>query len=330
MNIVFILGNGFDINLQLKTEYKHFLNFYNSNKAGEPLLKRLKKDISRNLSNWADFETELGRYTINFDSFEEFEIVYTDLLRQMDIFFKKVELDFDQFQLDDSNLIEYLKYPENYLPNAEKLKIGTFKANWNQNDWKLSIFTFNYTRTLEKYFNNITENVNLGDNGFKGNVILKNIYHIHGIPEKGFILGVNDESQILNKRLLSDSRFTDTFIKPDANTASALNIDIEFQERLTNANLICVYGSSLGATDNYWWKFIGKELLKAEDKRLIIFTYQKIDNYILSFKNNIYEKEVKRHFLKSTNLNIEEQELISSRIFVRTNTNIFKDLVVKN
>lgn len=47
MQILYIIGNGFDLNLGLKTSYKDFYDHYKSVDSSKNSINNLKKNISR-------------------------------------------------------------------------------------------------------------------------------------------------------------------------------------------------------------------------------------------------------------------------------------------
>ena len=65
MNIVWMLGNGFDLNLGLKTSYKDFYEYYLNVESNDAIVKQFKQDLSENLDTWADLEFVLGKYSEN-------------------------------------------------------------------------------------------------------------------------------------------------------------------------------------------------------------------------------------------------------------------------
>jgi len=64
MNIVYLIGNGFDLNLGLQTKYQHFYDYYLTHSEGNdsPHIKDLKDHIKNNRENWSDLEFALGDY----------------------------------------------------------------------------------------------------------------------------------------------------------------------------------------------------------------------------------------------------------------------------
>ena len=59
MNITFLIGNGFDINIGLKTRYTDFYPYF-IEKANDDNI--IKSWINPNDSNWADLEKSLGMH----------------------------------------------------------------------------------------------------------------------------------------------------------------------------------------------------------------------------------------------------------------------------
>ena len=88
MRITFMVGNGFDLGLGIKSSYDDFYNWYCKIPSGKPHIQQFKQDImadmDRNLLNdertWADFELGLGAYTANFtkETVEEFLDCFED------------------------------------------------------------------------------------------------------------------------------------------------------------------------------------------------------------------------------------------------------------
>ena len=67
MNITYLIGNGFDLNLGLKTKYADFLQEYRNIESGDLVIGKFKSDIANNLKHWADAESAFGEYTERFN-----------------------------------------------------------------------------------------------------------------------------------------------------------------------------------------------------------------------------------------------------------------------
>lgn len=64
MNILYILGNGFDIAQGMKTSYPDFYqHLKNNNNNNSKLLQQVLEDINENKTLWSDMEIALGKFT---------------------------------------------------------------------------------------------------------------------------------------------------------------------------------------------------------------------------------------------------------------------------
>ena len=63
MNVTFLIGNGFDLGIGLKTAYSDFYNVYCKSDSNDSLaVKKFKSEIQGNYENWSDFEAAFGEY----------------------------------------------------------------------------------------------------------------------------------------------------------------------------------------------------------------------------------------------------------------------------
>ena len=80
MQTVFLIGNGFDVNLGLKTRYTEFYDYYLNIPTKNENVKKLKLHLKENKSDfWSDLEIGLGKYTANLSSYEQVEEAYDDI-----------------------------------------------------------------------------------------------------------------------------------------------------------------------------------------------------------------------------------------------------------
>ena len=98
MNIVFLIGNGFDINVGLKTCYTDILTKYLKLKSADPRIVSFKKEIASNIEYWSDFEKRMGDYTKDFNEsnldemIDNYQFCINDFSRNMVRFLKKEEV----------------------------------------------------------------------------------------------------------------------------------------------------------------------------------------------------------------------------------------------
>lgn len=68
MNIVYLIGNGFDRNLGLKTSYQDFYQYYQQQPSSTEDILKIKQLMKNEPSEfWSDLELALGRITTEFD-----------------------------------------------------------------------------------------------------------------------------------------------------------------------------------------------------------------------------------------------------------------------
>lgn len=324
MNITFLIGNGFDINLGLKTTYQAFYKYYVKRKSENPLIDELKKNIKGDYKTWADLELALGNYTQYLKDREEFETIFEDIQESLAEYISIEEEKYSYDIADKKNtLYENLVYPERWLPLADSNQIRDFKNLWGTETWNINIITFNYSKILEKIFDFKFKNIVLMRRSGSES-ILRDIKHIHGYTDGNMILGVNDVSQISNIQFKDESDILDALIKPECNKALRHLIDKECEDIISSSQLICTYGLSIGDTDKVWWEKIGNHLLNIKNSLLLIFAWD--ENRISAnqrYKLNQRIRPFKNGFLSKTGLSETDIEKIANKIIVGHNTDLF-------
>lgn len=161
---VFIIGNGFDLNLGLKTSYKHFID---STNFKDLLLIKNKLCLYLNnkyeLQHWIDIENELKNYSKNI-----FNLEFRD--------------EFDQLAMA---LKKYLRKIDCSKINKSALAYEVVKEI-NMHD--CLFIDFNYTNSTE---------VVLSDLGLSDYQINDKVLKVHGSLKKDMIIvGVEDKADI--------------------------------------------------------------------------------------------------------------------------------------
>ena len=63
MIITFMIGNGFDVGLGMRSRFKDFFPVYLANSVSkEDDIKQLSEKIGDHYDTWADFELQMGRW----------------------------------------------------------------------------------------------------------------------------------------------------------------------------------------------------------------------------------------------------------------------------
>ena len=80
MNVLYIIGNGFDKAQGMKTSYPEFYHYLMENSDnGSNLLQQLKKDIDTDKELWSDMEEAFGKFTSKVETATDLENLYFEL-----------------------------------------------------------------------------------------------------------------------------------------------------------------------------------------------------------------------------------------------------------
>lgn len=318
MNILFVLGNGFDINLGLHTGYQDFYDYYLQQPSKDETVEELKEYLKEaRYSTWADMEKGLGTYTSKVETIDQMRTLYYDLGDRLRDYLKK---EYASFTLTDKMrdaINRGLIDPQSTLPPGMKDAINNFRRSNNQ--YFIDVISFNYTNTLEKILQPILNSNSLTQ--LNSQTYLRSIKHIHmQLEDEDVIMGVNDESQVLNKDLLNDD-LRGLLVKPYINQQLQNLIDTECLNLIREADLIYLFGVSLGETDLMWWQAIG-ERFRAHSIRIVLFAYDK--NNIIRNSERIYKySECKSVLFNRMGIEKPTKEQ-QNRVFVGYKTNLFK------
>lgn len=271
MNVLYILGNGFDKAQGMATSYPEFYKYLTENiKGGSPLLGKMKSAITENTELWSDMESGLGEFTSVTNNAEEFDNFYFELSEHLQNYLKKENEKFvpseklkNKFQSDFITISKYLG-----ALDKERYNAFIKKHNFSTND--ISVITFNYTDTLEKILN---LNTGVTTKSFSNGINLRNIIHLHGKLDRSIIIGVDNESQIKNKSFHSNEDIKDCLVKPQSNLVMKETRHLQCENLIAGAHVIVLFGVSLGDTDAHWWKLIGDNLVNRSNLAIIQHLY---------------------------------------------------------
>jgi hypothetical protein len=324
MKVLYLIGNGFDLNLGLNTSFEDFFEYYKNTISDEPLIQKLKENIKGKKKDWSDLEIAFGEYTKKFNTLEEFDLVFDNLKDELAIYLIQQQNNFDFEILNQKTFFNFLGNPESYLLPKDKNQIKNIFSKFGSSNWSLEISTFNYTSILDILIGKDKNNFSIGIRQNGQNVIFKRLVHIHGYLDNHMVLGVNDVDQIGNFHFKNNPVIINSIVKDKCNESYKLMTEQIVRNQISRANLIVIFGSSIGDTDKIWWEFVGKRL--TQDCILILF--KKGVNLRPRQEHKIfrYEKEIKNHFLEKTNLTEIEKSMIEDKIFIGLNTS-FLDLI---
>lgn len=334
MRITLLIGNGFDIGLGLETTYKAFLEKYvelpSKDDGITKFRKRLKGELqedSKNLhhAKWADCEAAKGEDTRNYDDADEFLAYWDDFFGELTDYLsiqnsrlmKEGYNDLGDLLWDDL-LTMHLS-----LGDKDKDTVLEHPDYFEKSQMVYNVVSFNYTKCFDALFS-AKEGKELRywvKGGTRYIARTGKIVHPHGTLEEGnLVFGVNDASQVENQVLLEDPRVFVDMIKGNACNACKSYQKDESVALIESADLIYVFGMSVGDSDREWWERIGQWLLGDSERLLILHKYKYKNGYITSLtpihKQSSAESEVRTRFLMQAGLDEEEAMRVSPQILI--------------
>jgi putative otitis media-associated P41 len=334
MNMLYLIGNGFDLNLGLPTRYSDFFEHYFNNEPQIPQatsqeisqIKKYKGLLSETIENnagdqqWKDLEIALGKFSSHFSDPKDFRFFYTDINLSLTNYLKQIS-PISPTENDIKKLIENILYPEHYLNEREKQTF--YKAIRRGNHWEANVISFNYTSSFEQICKDrLSFNTYYRRPSDTEHFSLKRILHIHGsLEENSILLGVDNTKQIDNADFKDNEDVTDLLVKPQGNKNIGNLIDETCHDLISNADLICLFGLSLGATDQTWWEDI-KERFISNSSVVLLYFYHDLHSGISIKSDGRSKRKARAHIVKALGLEGTEQDY-RDRIFVAVNCDMF-------
>ena len=330
MNVLYLIGNGFDLRLGLPTRYADFLEFYKGQtlKLGadrrrqEEAIKKYKERFfaemaereGRGEEQWKDLEIALGEFTTAFgDDADGFCDFYEDLNRSLEVYLSQCN-SFEPTPEEVEKFREDLTYPYRYFKPREEKELCALTI---AQAWYIDVISFNYTSSFECL---CQDALLVGEStyaeGHEGHpVIYQGVKHVHGsLGQGGILLGVDHGEQIANEQYRKNDDVADLLLKPQANEGRGTLVDEECLSLIAGADVICLFGLSLGPTDQMWWTAIKKRFLDNPGVILLYFHYDRSIDSTLNFDGR-KERRARQHLIDALGMEADQKDY-RDRIFV--------------
>jgi hypothetical protein len=281
MNVVVLIGNGFDIGMGLDTRYSDFINWYLQQKTLEdPIICQFREQIAQNKSTWADAERAFGQMSfseMSNDVVHAAQLCLSDFQRNLCAYLDEQNARFKKEKVTDKlreqfrkTLIELLK--EIRAKKCQELRLFDFNAA----HLNITPINFNYTFAFDELIGFDKRNI-LGETQRNPPVIshatFNECIHVHGDLKNpnNVLFGVNDDTQIKDENLAKVSNKSGLFQKPKmAIVCKGRNYE-KAQAFLERADIVLLFGLSCGVTDKNWWNLILKRFF---NNQLYILFYE--------------------------------------------------------
>ena len=147
------------------------------------------------------------------------------------------------------------------------------------------------------------------------------IVHVHGYTDRDLIMGVNDASQIENDEFKQDETVLNELVKPRQNEIIKMNYDYRATQIIKGSRIICIYGMSIGETDQKWWKLIMQWLQMDRNNHLIVLRHRAPIRLVPVWRRFV---EATRNLLyMHGEVSAENQKAIVNQIHIDVDHNIF-------
>lgn len=327
MNITFLIGNGFDIKLGLKTRYTDFYQTYidsNKNRSKDDSVKQFSDMIKPDYETWADFEMAFAKNAFGTkndvrDILYDFSVKFANYLKE------QTKL----CDYTDDNI--YKKFKDFLLNGYRTLEVRDRQTIKNTYDYfkgnrSIDFINFNYTDTLdniikickEKNASNELQTFHLDNSRYIE--FIGRIINIHGHLDNPIIIGIDSTEQLENDDLKKDNTLSKYCVKSAMNEDMGnQQIERDFINTILSSNIIYSYGISFGDSDKSRWETITKWLKSNHHNKLIIYKYETdFGNYNPAYKRKLLDaiEELKNYYLNLLGFDESEYEIYYDQIFV--------------
>lgn len=288
MHVLWIVGNGFDLNLGLETSYKSFREevYFKEDrfKADREKLQKLGENLGGKGASsfesgdplWSDLEVLLGKSTIMFngEDIEEFHGIFERMQEALRNYLISEQDRFKELPDRDKLIEEFWGSVSNFedrMLALDKNQLGTIQHR-NENV-HYHFVSLNYTSC----FDEMLKEASRIHRPFarNGNYIrdISDVLHIHGtLDEYGAIVfGVSDPDQIANPEFAENDEFTELWVKGKKSVLYRNDKNLQLIKLIKEAKYVVVFGASMGLTDLYIWRMIGEHVARTEDARFVLF-----------------------------------------------------------
>lgn len=338
MNITFLIGNGFDLNVGLETTYSAFLNEYTVvSEEDSELIKFFKTEILEDKDMWSNAEKAFGTATKKFKekgyTAEDFCLCHEDFCVKLASYLLTQEQKINYTALNDAISVGFANGIRGYKKGFRETETGTIttaEGSFN-GGITFNFISFNYTSVLDLCCAAVRSKTSLlGKRSTRTGTYdnqLGKIIHVHGTVQKDMVLGVNDISQIEDPSLFDgfDEEYINQMIKQKTNEINEENTDQKVYDILKTSDLIYVYGMSVGETDKLWWERICELMAQKTNLHLIIHRYDAPEDGLIRRTFRLFINNAKKKFTAYSKFDDSEKKDIENRIHI-DRSNIFKEL----
>ncbi len=318
VNITVLVGNGFDLSAQLNVSASDVLQRLvkeNRVEKGEGFQQtpggRLAKTIEdEGIEVWSALEDEFGKYAETVSQREDSEQEY---LGANDAIEDALENQIKDEEKRICGSFIHANAPEcarsladwrSLLTGNERRTINRTFQNYSNDQF--TILCFNYTSVLQQLLmpeEDVLAEIS-AESDFDWPFIDRDRFlyphgTFHGGSDDVPVFGVDNAQQIQNDELNKDPNVVRAVVKSENLKMNGTNVTETAMRCIDNANIVMIYGMSLGKTDARWWKRAIEWLRRSNRRFLILFSHEA-------------ESKTKRSGARSSFLSAEKRRLFEA------------------
>lgn len=325
MDITFLLGNGFDMQLGMKTGYRSFLEWYTIQPTTDDDIAKFREYLKDEKGEWwSDAEIAMGKYLGQFSD-SDISVYYKNI--------RDFKLRLSEYLISENKRYDIASHPtvvEEFkrfmLESADDIMLRknslTLNSKRRHADTNINFVTFNYTDAIDR----IIDAIKLGSNELEKlngyTTRLKYAYHVHGTLDSSLIMGVANFEQLDTSKVSDNVKLRRTLIKPIINDELGRNDHTAAASLIRSSSHIFIYGLSFGDTDMQWWKNLKEKLMTDASCQVVLFTRSSAGDIQTIIPEDIldYESDKKDEFLLKIGVEPEYYDRIRKQVFVIRNT----------
>ena len=330
MRLLYLMGNGFDLAQGINTRYS---DFYDVKVKGRPkddsIIGKLQNSITEKTETWADMEKGLGEFTAELGGIEDLDNTYAFLRTNLRDFLKDEQ---DTLMESPRNILDNrmrLMQPGKGLP-PESLDAINHHIEYLTKSNKsidIDIISFNYTDVIERAFGYEGAEIKIGKTGSDLVAKIGHIYKVHGDLDH-MVMGVADETQIANKTLAGNIDAAELLMKPKYITARRDYVWKRCYECISRADIIVLYGLSIGETDKNWWTKVVERINSDGNVRVIAYGHHDPPFDDLAIRRREERKIYGKLFTAASRTQLQ-YGLYDVRVFITFDDTLFQGLIDK-
>lgn len=336
VNVCVIVGNGFDLAAGLGTFTQAFVRGFAAVHHGKdtPTSRIAERILIDGPENWADFEKKLGEYAyvvdmmgIVEDPVSEYVDAKAAIESELNAFIAEKESYVDNDLVEQAAgecLSSLCGWLDELAPRERISVLGDFSAPLT---FDFHFVTLNYTQVLDTMIElQRSSSASAYTSESVSGYYLHECVHAHGDLAGNSICGVDSPSQICSEALSHSDEVLETVVKGQSQVLLGSLDDERAFSFIKSAEVILIFGCSLGETDARWWKAVVNWLNASSSKRFIVlfsYGFRRNGRPVAAVRKDI--TALKERLFSSAGLSDHEfKKALFNRIFILPSESVFK------